>query len=256
MVQNFIIRSSHYFPEELDPYFMLEEDDYQNQKNILKTPNEIKKVISAYRAVYINEEFIELIFETFGDEDFLFVPIKTPDGFIFLPHQIFNKYDDDQIAKYINDKGGMDISYNLSEGNLYVLHANFGYLNCFQFKGKYDYADLGKKILRKYDAEDITVCGRFTADFITEDGEDYSVDEIILQAYEAGHPHPGYGWESDKIDENGNFQVEREVEERNIGEGALNGLFRDSESNVRVNVNEVEKWFDADYVAENAITIL
>ena len=251
MVQNFIIRSSHRFPEELDPYFMLEEDDYQNQKNIIKTPNEIKKVISAYRAAYINEDFIELIHEVFTDEDILFVPIKTSDGFIFLHHQIFNQYDDDQIAEFISNKGGVDILYNLSEESIHVIHANFGYENCFQNRGKYDYGALGKRIQRKYDSDSLYVCGRFAADFVTEDGEDYSVDEIIFQEYEGGYIDDCIGWERDKVDEEGNFQVEREVEERNIGSGAIDSFMVFSPED-HMDLSEIEKWFDADYVAENA----
>jgi len=249
MVQNFILKTTHYYPEELESHFDRDNDEYiKNQSNFLKTSEEITKVINAYREGYINEDFIQLIHEVFTEEDILFVPIKTLDGFIFLHHQIFSQYDDDQIAEFIIKKGGMDISYNISEENLLILHANFGYENCFQHRGKYDYSALGKRIVRKYDEDGLYVCGRLTADFITEDGEDYSVDEIIFQEYEGGYIDDCIGWETDKVDEDGIFQVEREVGKKCSGEGALTTIL----FYPKFNVNEVEKWFDTDYVAENA----
>jgi len=244
MVQNFCLFTNNFYPDEIDHHIYPENrDEYEKTNgNILKTVDEINKVLVSYREHYINEDFINNVHSVFGDEDILFVPIKVPEGSIFLHHKLFDQYDDDQISEFILKEGGMDISYNLRDEVLIILHANFGYENCFQFNGKYDYSHLGKKL-----DTDHGVCGRFTAEFFTEDGEEYSVNEIIFQDYEEGQLDTG--WESNKVDADGTFQVEREVEEKFIGSGALKTFFGVDNN---VNLEEIEKWFDTDYVAKNA----
>jgi len=93
--------------------------------------------------------------------------------------------------------------------------------------------------------------GRFSETFQTESGELIRIDDIIFQEYEHVehdgffHGELGEGWETDKVDEDGNFQAERIVGRECQGKGALSFFAAD---------DEVRNWLDEAYVARNLRT--
>jgi len=176
-------------------------------------------------------------------EHFLFVPFKVDGGSIFLREVDFENTDSMTLARDLIERG-VDLSYTIEEYELYFVHANFSYLGCFQFRGKRDYLALVSTVNCHY----LKVIGRFSETFRIESGELIRIDDIIFQEYEhvGTNSHAlGEGWETDKVDEDGNFQAERIVHREYQGKGALSFFAADY---------EVRNWLDGAYVARNLRT--
>ena len=179
-------------------------------------------------------------------EHFLFVPFKVDGCSIFLREVDFENADSMTLARDLIERG-VDLSYTIEEYELYFVHANCSYLSCFQFRGKRDYLALVSTVNCSY----LKVMGRFSETFQTESGELIRIDDIIFQEYEHVehdgffHGELGEGWETDKVDEDGNFQAERIVGREYQGKGALSFSAAD---------DEVRNWLDGAYVARNLRT--
>lgn len=213
-------------------------------ESIVTDVSDLKNLISMYREILgqINE-----VIHEWSESDILFIPFHTPNGSTFLTADILANHNDDQLASFLADKGGIYIIYNIASYHLNFIHANFNWMNCFQYRGKYDYSGLGNKLEARGDIPtDFRVTGNFSANFLTADGDEVYIDEVIHQQYCGGEIDEG--WEDEKSP-NGTFQADTEVSDDYIDDEAIRshyGIYKDT-----FDVAIPLTWLDPNFVSEH-----
>ncbi len=228
-------------PEEV----ILDATEVINVDTIYSSDEDLQKLIDAYRCGL--EKISKLLERYFDDDDNLYAPFNTPNGLMFLSCQYFLENDDEAIMKVMKGANGVFIAYNITQSDdLVFLHKNHGWLNCFQYRGKGDYSQLNGAMGT---GTTMYVAGQFSADFITEDGEDCFIDEFIYQNYDDGSPDGG--WESDKTERGGNFNAEDEVDPCYVGDQALVTLYGNDDVDYELDLEMIKSWLDPKIVETN-----
>ena len=215
-----------------------------SNETIVSEVSDLKDLLSVYRETFYQ---ISDIIKEWSEDDILFIPFHTPSGSTFFTSDILSNHDDDELASFLANKGGVHIIYNLAHCHLNFIHANYGWMNCFQYRGKYDYAGISSKLENLGDRpSDIRITGNFSANFLTADDEEVYIDEIIHQQYCGGEIDEG--WE-DEMSPNGIFQADSEASDDYIGDEAIRShysIFKDD-----FDVKVPTTWLDANFVSEH-----